>query len=52
MLQLAGTSKLRIVKPPLPIPDFGVQLVWHQRMDDDAGSVWLRDQIVACAAEL
>jgi DNA-binding transcriptional LysR family regulator len=49
---MADTSRLRIMKPPLRIPDFGVQLAWHQRTSDDPGSAWLRDQIAACAAEI
>jgi hypothetical protein len=31
LLKMADTSRLRIMKPPLRIPDFGVQLAWHQR---------------------
>ena len=52
LLAMANTSKLRITKPPLKIPAFSVQLVWHQRATEDPGSSWLRDQIAASAAEL
>ena len=49
---MAGISNLLVTKPPLAIPPFDVQLVWHRRAADDPGSLWLRDQIVACAAKL
>jgi DNA-binding transcriptional LysR family regulator len=52
VLELTKTSRLRIVRPPLTIPEFGVQLVWHKRVNDDPASTWLRNQIAACGARL
>lgn len=52
LLMAADSSQLHVTKPPLPIPSFAVQLVWHQHTDEDPGSRWFREQIVACAAEL
>ena len=48
----AQKSGLRVIKPPLEIPNFAVQLAWHQRASDDPGSLWLRERVTACAAEL
>lgn len=49
---IADSSKLYVAKPPLHIPSFGVQLLWHQRSSDDPGSRWFLEQIAACAAQL
>jgi len=37
---------LRILEPPFHAPDFDIQLIWHQRNDQDAGHVWLRNMIL------
>lgn len=52
LLMTACSDQLEVVKPPLRIPGFSVQLAWHQRASDDPGSIWLRDQIFACGAKL
>jgi len=46
------TSQLHVMRPPLKIPEFSVQLAWHQRANDDPGSLWLRNQIVASTAAI
>jgi DNA-binding transcriptional LysR family regulator len=52
LAMMARSSGLRVIKPPLEIPNFAVQLAWHQRANDDPGSLWLRERVTACAAEL
>jgi len=52
VLAAADASALRVSRPPLPLEDFPVQLIWHQRADSDPGAAWLREQIAACAREL
>ncbi|NVB80394.1 MAG: LysR family transcriptional regulator [Kofleriaceae bacterium] len=52
VLAVATDRRLRVTKPPIPLSDFAVQLVWHRRSDSDAGATWLREQIIACARSL
>jgi len=52
VLAVAGERRLRVSKPPLPLSEFAVQVVWHRRSDGDAGATWLREQIIACARSL
>jgi DNA-binding transcriptional LysR family regulator len=43
---LAPQLGLRILEPPLPLQPYALQLVWHPRMDGDAGHRWLREALV------
>ncbi|MGI9477169.1 MAG: LysR family transcriptional regulator [Hyphomicrobiaceae bacterium] len=36
-------------RPPLPIPDVKVDMVWHRRSDRSARNIWLRELIRSCA---
>jgi DNA-binding transcriptional LysR family regulator len=36
---------LRVLPPPVRLPGFEMSLIWHERMDADAGHAWLRRQI-------
>lgn len=38
----ADSMNLTILKPPLELGDFGYRIVWHERVHDDPGHVWLR----------
>lgn len=40
---------LQVVKPPLPIPGYTVDQVWHPRVDADPAHVWLRRLITSIA---
>lgn len=40
---------LVIVEPPLPLPEFTMSLMWHERMDADLGHIWLRNLLVEVA---
>lgn len=37
---------LRVLEPPVRIPPFTTQLVWHERTQGDAAHGWFRDQIM------
>ena len=40
---------LQVLKPPLAIPPYVVDQVWHPRVDADPGHVWLRRTLAAVA---
>lgn len=50
--EYAGRFKLRVLRPPLPLPTYTVCQVWHPRIDADPGHRWLRQRIVHVANEL
>jgi DNA-binding transcriptional LysR family regulator len=43
---------LRALPPPLPLPGATTKMIWHERMDADAGHAWLRGALAAVAAEV
>jgi len=46
---LASTLPLRIVDPPLALPSYPVNLLWHPRLDNEPANRWLRDVFVRAA---
>jgi LysR family transcriptional regulator, nod-box dependent transcriptional activator len=50
--QIAGSLRVRLVKPAFEIPRLIEVLQWHKYRDLDPGSMWLRDMIVAGARAL
>jgi DNA-binding transcriptional LysR family regulator len=46
---LASTLPLRIVEPPLALPSYPVNLLWHPRLDSEPANRWLRDVFVRAA---
>jgi LysR family nod box-dependent transcriptional activator len=50
--QIAGSLRVRLVKPAFEIPRLIEVLQWHKYRDLDPGSMWLRDVIVAGARAL
>ncbi len=36
---------IRILEPPLDLPSFGINMVWHRRTDEDPAQRWLRDRV-------
>ena len=38
-------DRLQILTPPLPLPNYDMAMVWHERSHADAAHVWLREQI-------
>lgn len=43
---------LTTAPPPLAIPKFSIALAWHERNHHDPAHRWLREQILAVAAEI
>ncbi|MEM6990219.1 MAG: LysR substrate-binding domain-containing protein [Myxococcota bacterium] len=41
---------LRTTRPPVPLPDFDIEAVWHGTTHQDLGHRWFREQLVAAAA--
>ena len=41
----ARTLPIRVLKPPLELPDFPISMVWHPRSDKDAAHMWLRARL-------
>jgi DNA-binding transcriptional LysR family regulator len=50
--RLAGlfANALHILPPPVALPGFVVYASWHQRRQQEAAHIWLREQIVTAAA--
>ncbi len=46
------TLGLVVVAPPVQIPKFQIALAWHERNHHDASHRWLREQLLAVAAEV
>lgn len=49
---VAGLLPLRIVEPPLALPSYSVNLLWHPRLDNEPASEWLRGVFVRAAQAL
>lgn len=50
-LALVDTLHLRIVEPPLPLPPYGLNLLWHPRLENEPANRWLREVFVRAASE-
>jgi DNA-binding transcriptional LysR family regulator len=48
----AQALDLAIIPPPLPIPKFRMIASWHERTHHHAPHRWLREQLIAVAAEV
>ncbi len=44
-------SRFHILRLPVELPEFPVELYWHERLDRDPAHSWLRGQILDAAAE-
>ena len=45
--RLAPELDLEIREPPVELPGFDLDLVWHRRLTDDAAHAWIRERIRA-----
>lgn len=45
--ELASAHRLVSFRPPIEIEGFGYRMLWHPRTQNDAGSTWLRQQVIA-----
>jgi DNA-binding transcriptional LysR family regulator len=43
---------LRLVRPPVELPDFDMIMVWHERFDDDPAHRWLRGLVLELTREM
>lgn len=48
--QVTEALELDVFMPPMESPAMDVTMYWHRRFDRDAGSAWLREQLVAVAS--
>ena len=46
LASLTPDSRLACFEPPVAIPPFAFELLWHQRRDADAAQRWLREQLI------
>ena len=42
-------SRLRLVGPPLELPNFGYRMLWHERAHSELDHIWLRKLILRAA---
>lgn len=47
--EIAAHYPLQLLPAPLELASFTLQLVWHERFDDDPAHRWLRDSLVISA---
>ncbi len=47
---VAATLPLRVLEPPLPLPTYPVNLLWHPRLENEPANCWLREVFVRAAA--
>lgn len=50
-LALAPTLGLRLLEPPLPLPSYALNLLWHPRLENEPANAWLREVFVRAARE-
>ena len=43
------TWPLRVMEPPLALPSYAVNLLWHPRLDNEPANQWLRDVFARAA---
>jgi DNA-binding transcriptional LysR family regulator len=48
---LAPVFRLRLLAPPLPLPSYNLNLLWHPRLENEPANRWLREVFVRAAAE-
>lgn len=48
----AASLQLEILEPPVPLRPYALSIVWHPRLDGDAGHRFLRDVFLRAAKEL
>jgi DNA-binding transcriptional LysR family regulator len=47
---VAHVLPIRLVEPPLPLPSYPVNLLWHPRLDSEPANQWLREVFARAAA--
>jgi DNA-binding transcriptional LysR family regulator len=46
------TLPLRVLEPPVALPPYAVNLLWHPRLDNEPANAWLRDVFERAAQEV
>jgi DNA-binding transcriptional LysR family regulator len=46
------TLPLRVLEPPVALPPYAVNLLWHPRLDNEPANAWLRDVFGRAAQEV
>lgn len=49
---MAQVHAIRVLAPPIDLPEFELRLVWHRRYDQEPGHRWLRQLIASVARAL
>lgn len=49
---LAPRLGLRLLEPPLPLPAYPLNLMWHPRLENEPANRWLREVFVRAAGEV
>lgn len=49
---LATLPAIKMLDPPMELPDIQEMMYWHSRHTTDAGHRWLREKLIAVAADL
>jgi DNA-binding transcriptional LysR family regulator len=47
---LAEQERVKVLEPPVPLPSYKVKQHWHERFNQDAGSIWLRQTMAGLFA--
>lgn len=50
--ELCALAPLVTLEPPIPVDDYAISMVWHERTQGDAGARWLREQVRAVAKQV
>ena len=50
--QMAADYPLQLLPTPIPVPTFGLLLVWHPRLEHDPAQRWLRDLVASLSQQL
>ncbi len=45
------TGGLRVLEPPFPVPGFAIHMAWHDRNHGDVAQRWVRERLLAFAAQ-
>ena len=51
LAHLFAALRLQLLPVPLEVPPFRMTMLWHERFDHDAAHTWLRELLVATAAD-
>jgi DNA-binding transcriptional LysR family regulator len=52
LVHYAKILPLELFEPPIEVPRGRVYMVWHERVSDDPGSIWLRELTARCTSEV